>query len=101
MSTEIRNPILVVIQLTGGNDYVNTIVPYANSTYYDNRANLCVPAEQVLPIDDEGDGFASGIAEGLSEGLSEPLAMLNSKRDRDPTNQRCRASTPVAKNGSM
>ena len=53
MPTETKNAILVVIQLTGGNDYVNTIVPYADSMYYDNRANLSVPAEHVLPINDE------------------------------------------------
>ncbi|MCH8062400.1 MAG: DUF1501 domain-containing protein [Chloroflexi bacterium] len=61
MTTETRDPILVVIQLTGGNDYVNTIVPYANSAYYDNRANLSVPAEQVLPINDEF-GFNPALA---------------------------------------
>ena len=53
MTAETIDPILVVLQLTGGNDYVNTIVPYANSAYYDSRANLSVPAEQVLPINDE------------------------------------------------
>ncbi len=61
MTTDSRDPILVVVQLTGGNDYVNTIVPYADSMYYDNRANLGVPAEQVLPINDEF-GFNPALA---------------------------------------
>ena len=61
MTSESRDPILVVVQLTGGNDYVNTIVPYADSAYYDNRANLNVPAEKVLPINDEF-GFNPALA---------------------------------------
>ncbi len=53
MTTNRKDPILVVIQLTGGNDYLNTIVPYNDPLYYDNRANLGIPADQVLPIDDD------------------------------------------------
>ena len=53
MTTTSKAPILVVVQLTGGNDYVNTVVPYNNSLYYDNRTSLSVPSEQVLPIDDQ------------------------------------------------
>ena len=31
-----KPPVLVVLQLTGGNDYFNTIIPYTDSNYYDN-----------------------------------------------------------------
>ena len=48
-----KDPILVVVQLTGANDYLNTIVPYNNPLYYDNRPAVAVPVEQVLPIDDD------------------------------------------------
>ena len=41
---------LVVVQLSGGNDYVNTIVPYTNGRYYDARPNVNIPEDQVLPI---------------------------------------------------
>ncbi len=44
---------LVVLQLTGANDYLNTVVPYTNPLYYDNRPNMHIPAEQVLQIDNE------------------------------------------------
>ena len=47
------DPILVVIQLTGGNDPLNTIVPYNNPIYYDNRPNLAIPQDEVLQIDGE------------------------------------------------
>ena len=52
MTTTNKDPILVVIQLTGGNDYLNTLIPYDEPLYYDNRPNVGVPQDQVLPIDD-------------------------------------------------
>ena len=30
-----HDPALVVVQLTGGNDYMNTVVPYGDGRYYD------------------------------------------------------------------
>ena len=44
---------LVVIELTGGNDPLNTLVPYNNGLYYDFRPGIGIPAEDVLRIDDE------------------------------------------------
>src|SRR5919202_3272313 len=43
---------LIVVQMAGGNDGLNTVVPYADGTYYQNRKNLGIPADQVLPLDD-------------------------------------------------
>ena len=51
MATIKRDPVLVVLQLSGGNDCLNTIVPYSNGLYFDNRPNIGIPAEDVLPID--------------------------------------------------
>ncbi|PKB68539.1 MAG: hypothetical protein BZY81_01455 [SAR202 cluster bacterium Io17-Chloro-G4] len=53
MTATHKDPILVVVQLTGANDYMNTIVPYNNPIYYDNRPTVAIPADQVLPIDDD------------------------------------------------
>src|SRR5690242_13889932 len=53
MSNQDRTPTFVVLQLTGGNDTLNTIVPYAESRYYERRPVLAVPAADVLPINDE------------------------------------------------
>ena len=52
MTTTSKDPILVVIQLTGGNDYLNTVIPYGDGRYHDNRPTVGIPADQVLPIDD-------------------------------------------------
>jgi uncharacterized protein (DUF1501 family) len=45
------NPILVVIQLAGGNDGLNAIVPYGSDLYYRDRPTIAVPAKSVIPID--------------------------------------------------
>ena len=51
MSTVQKQPTLVVLQLTGGNDALNTIVPYGDGLYYDNRRTVRISEEEVLPID--------------------------------------------------
>ena len=50
MTSTKKDPVLVVIQLTGGNDYLNTLIPYNDPLYYDNRPNVGVPQDQVLHI---------------------------------------------------
>jgi uncharacterized protein (DUF1501 family) len=60
MTSTKKDPILVVIQLTGGNDPLNTIVPYNNPIYYDNRPNLAISESDVLKIDNEF-GFNSAL----------------------------------------
>lgn len=44
---------LVVVQLSGGNDYLNTVVPYTDGHYYDFRGSIKIDPEDVIPIDDE------------------------------------------------
>ena len=41
---------LVVVQLKGGNDGLNAVVPYGDGRYYDARAELAVPPEEVLHL---------------------------------------------------
>ncbi len=44
---------LVVVQLSGGNDGLNTIVPYRNDEYYRKRPRLAISPDAVLPVSDE------------------------------------------------
>lgn len=51
--TSAKEPVLVVVQLTGGNDFMNTFIPYTNGVYYDARPYVGIPAESALPLNDE------------------------------------------------
>ena len=52
MTSTSKDPVLVVLQLTGGNDFMNTLVPYNNPVYYDARPTVVIPQDTVLPIND-------------------------------------------------
>ena len=44
---------LVVVQLSGGNDGLNTIVPYRNDIYYKSRPTLALKEDKILKLNDE------------------------------------------------
>ena len=62
--------VLVVVQLSGGNDGLNTIVPYGNEIYRRARPSLAIGADQVLKIDGELGFHPSmrGFADQLEQG---------------------------------
>lgn len=43
--------LVILVELKGGNDGLNTVVPYTDPAYYDLRPRLAVPREQVLQLD--------------------------------------------------
>ena len=60
MASNGRERSFVVVQLSGGNDYVNTLVPYNNGMYYDSRPSVSIEPQNVLRIDGEV-GFRPGM----------------------------------------
>ncbi|MBV8350765.1 MAG: hypothetical protein JOZ21_00640, partial [Verrucomicrobia bacterium] len=45
------HPILVVLQLAGGNDGLNTMIPFEDDLYFKARPTLGIPKDQVLSLD--------------------------------------------------
>ncbi len=52
MTSTKKDPVLVVLQLSGGNDGINTVIPYGDPLYFDNRPNVRLAEDQVLHIND-------------------------------------------------
>lgn len=45
--------VLVVIQLSGGNDGLNCVVPYQNDLYYKARPNIALKDQEIIPLTDD------------------------------------------------
>lgn len=60
-----KDTILVVVQLTGGNDGLNTVIPYKDPTYGKYRPTIAIPADKVKKLDDQVGLHPS--LEGLAE----------------------------------
>ena len=52
MASTKKDPVIVVLQLTGGNDYLNTVIPYNAPHYRDNRPAVGVAEDRILKIND-------------------------------------------------
>ena len=52
MTSTKKDPVLVVLQLSGGNDGINTVIPYGDPLYNDNRPNVRIAEDQVLHLND-------------------------------------------------
>ncbi|NHN29218.1 DUF1501 domain-containing protein [Paenibacillus agricola] len=52
-ATNVDAPVLVVIQLSGGNDGINTLIPYGMGGYFDARPTLKITQNEVLAINNE------------------------------------------------
>lgn len=53
--------ILVILELSGGNDGLNTVVPYGDDAYYRHRPNIGIAKDKLRVIDDHF-GFNPGMA---------------------------------------
>jgi len=53
LSSDFDGKTLIVIQLSGGNDGLNTFIPYKNDLYYKLRPQLAIPESSVLKVNAE------------------------------------------------
>ena len=53
LEQDLRRKYLILIELKGGNDGLNTVIPYNDNLYYENRPTLQIPSNQVLKINSE------------------------------------------------
>ena len=53
MVSTVKDPVLAVMSLSGGNDGLNTIIPYNDPHYRDYRQSLGIPEDQIIPITDQ------------------------------------------------
>jgi len=56
-----NSKILVILELSGGNDGLNTVVPYGDDAYYRHRPNIGLPKQDLRIIDDHF-GFNGGMS---------------------------------------
>ncbi|MEM5386057.1 DUF1501 domain-containing protein [Paraburkholderia phymatum] len=47
-----RGKLLILIELKGGNDGLNTVVPFADSAYYTLRRHIAIPRDRVIALDE-------------------------------------------------
>jgi uncharacterized protein (DUF1501 family) len=92
MVSTVKDPVLAVMSLSGGNDGLNTVIPYNNPHYRDYRQSLGIPEDQIIPITDQV-GFHPAMAplkkywdEGhlaIIQGIGYPNGSLSHFRSMD------------------
>ncbi len=48
-----KDPVLVVIQQSGGNDFLNTVIPFENGHYWDSRETIRIERDNMIPFTDD------------------------------------------------
>ena len=90
MVTGKRQKSLVIVQLAGGNDALNTIIPYGDGLYYDWRKDVRIEQDKVLPINDYL-GFNPALASIKSLYDQNEVAIINGVGYPDPNRSHFRS----------
>src|SRR5262245_24790506 len=101
---------LVVVYLGGGNDALNTLIPYQDTNYYSRRPTIAIPAGQVLQVGSDSAGRALGLHPRLggllnifNEGrlaLVQRAGYANSSRSHFEATDIFGTANPQSSNGS-
>lgn len=75
--------LLVLVELKGGNDGLNTVVPYADPAYAGLRPRLAVPRDQVLQLDPQT-GFHPALEPLMAPWKNRELAVVQGVGYPDP-----------------
>jgi len=54
LAAQSKDKILVVVNMFGGNDQLNTLVPFRNDLYYHNRPSIAIAKDTVLDLGQNG-----------------------------------------------
>src|SRR5207302_1886096 len=76
--------VLVVVQLGGGNDGLNTVIPYSQDAYYRARPTLVVPQTGVLRINDDV-GLHPSLAKVMDLHEQDAMAVIQGVGYPDPS----------------
>ena len=75
VATQHEDRVLVVLQLDGGNDGLNTVIPFQHDKYAEYRQQLRIPAKDVHKLDDEL---------GLHPAMKSAAELFHDKRRSSP-----------------
>lgn len=86
--------VLVIVQLSGGNDGLNTLIPVSNYSDYNNlRQNIAIPLDKVLPLDGYSKAGLHPSMKGMQQLYNEDkLAVLYSVGYPQPNESHFRAT---------
>ena len=88
--------ILVVLQLSGGNDGLNTVVPFQDPVYHESRPTLAVPRGAALQLRTGGDTEATGAGAPSSADLGFLFSIVSNSAEALSSSPACWNASPRA-----
>jgi len=88
----VTDKVLVVVQLLGGNDGLNTVIPYQDGLYYTKRPTLGIPTGNVLSLPNSTMGLHPSLTELKNLMLDGKLAVVQNVGYANPNFSHFRAT---------